>query len=180
MASTQIWFMPLADDCQSTYLTKFKNKTVVIIPYSRVNMPLTEHHLVIEHPSWADQRWWMNALVFKSVLKWPYDQAAGLEKVCSAFLHFTHAHLILVLNFGHGKVHFKNNCVQFWVWVNTFLKNMSHCYKIKEYYGYNVRFWGGIQRVSQNKWNQRAIKLNAWIWGFSLALKNNKLPINQP
>jgi hypothetical protein len=53
-------------------------------------------------------------------------------------------------------------------------------YKIKQYYGYNVWLWGGMQRVSQNKGNQRAIKLNAWIWGFSLTLKSKRLPINQP
>jgi hypothetical protein len=44
--------------------------------------------------------------------------------MCSAFLHFTPGHLILVRNFGHCKVHFQNNCVQFWVWVNTFLEKM--------------------------------------------------------
>jgi hypothetical protein len=47
-----------------------------------------------------------------------------LKKMCSAFLHCTLEHLILVLKFGGGKVHFKNNCVQFWVWVNTFLKKI--------------------------------------------------------
>jgi hypothetical protein len=91
-------------------------------------MPPTEHHPVTEHPSCADQRWWMNALIFKSVLKWPYDWMPNLEKMCLAFLHFTHGHMILVPNFGYGKVDFKNNCVQFWVLVNTFFWKMSHCY----------------------------------------------------
>jgi hypothetical protein len=39
----------------------------------------------------------------------------NLEKLCSSFLHFTHEHLILVHGFEHGKIHFKNNCVEFWV-----------------------------------------------------------------
>ncbi len=34
----------------------------------RVNMPHTEHHPVTEHPSCADQCWWMNTLIFKSIL----------------------------------------------------------------------------------------------------------------
>jgi len=45
--------------------------------------------------------------------------------MCSAFFHFTPGHLILVPSFGCGKVHFQNNCVQFWVWVNTFLEKLS-------------------------------------------------------
>jgi hypothetical protein len=82
----------------------------------RVNMPSTEHHPVTEHTSCADQRWWMNALIFKSIL----TGTPSLENMCSAFLHFTPRHLILVHGFGHRKVHFQNNCVQFWVWVNNF------------------------------------------------------------
>jgi len=90
----------------------------------RVNMPPTKHHPVTEHPYCADQCRWMNALIFKSILKLPYNRTPDVEKMCSAFLHFTPGHLILVYNFGHWKVHFQDNCLQFWVWVNTFLEKM--------------------------------------------------------
>jgi hypothetical protein len=43
----------------------------------------------------------------------------GLEKTCSIFCHFTPKHLIFMRGFEHGKLHFQNNCVQLWVWVNT-------------------------------------------------------------
>jgi hypothetical protein len=53
---------------------------------------------------------------FQKCLK--FDPMIGrpvLKNLCSAFLHFTHGHLILVSGFGHGKVHLQNNCVWFWV-----------------------------------------------------------------
>jgi hypothetical protein len=52
----------------------------------------------------------------------------NLEKMCSIFLHFIHGHLILMHGFEHGKVHFKKNCVQFWVYVNTLFFQVSHYY----------------------------------------------------
>jgi hypothetical protein len=50
-----------------------------------------------------------------------------LKKCVHLFWHFTHGHLILVRGFGLGKVHFKNNCVWFWVWVKIhfFLLNVT-------------------------------------------------------
>jgi len=40
--------------------------------------------------------------------------------------------------------------------------------------------WDPKSFTKQNKGNQRAIKLNVWLWGFSLTLKGNKLFINNP
>jgi len=89
----------------------------------RVNMPPTEHHPVTEHPSCADQRWWMNALIFKSIL----TRCPVLKTVLSLFTFYS-----LTLDFS----------AWFWVWESTLskqlcavlrvakyiFKKMSHCY----------------------------------------------------
>jgi hypothetical protein len=58
----------------------------------------------------------LNALIFKSILI-----GCPVLKKCVHPFYILHLDTWLVHGFGHGKVHFQNNCVQFWVWVNTFL-----------------------------------------------------------
>jgi hypothetical protein len=75
-------------------------------------MPPPPHRtsLVTKHPYYVYQHQWMNASIFKSIPKWPYDRTLGLEKiVISHFTFYTWS-----LNFS----------VWFWVWENTLSKQL--------------------------------------------------------
>jgi len=109
----------------------------------------------------------MNACIFKNIYN---DPTPNLEKICSTFLHFTHGHLILVHGFEHGKVHFKkNNYVQFWIYVCTFLLTLCVTLRSDEQRTNALEcvdnvFLKGGSSYSQNQTQKRKEK-SVWLKG---------------